>query len=670
MKNFLVNFHKGLRQHGSPRFFEDGECSIVQDAYLDEIGNVFSRKGIKVVDSYDYALKTIFPYQDDLMVAVSNGDLYKNTDLVGNVGSIRLSCVEYDNVLHLVNGVSRKRYSNQLQDIGNVAPFSAPNPVLENLTISKCKDNWTASANVATSVDEHDFKINPDLDTDITSIKSTIADTFATGLISYRNIISKDLSSYTHIGFWIKSNTNVNAGVLQLLLDNTAACVSPVSTIDIPALNINLWQWVVVQIPKPSVLTAVVSVGLNANSDPGSIIVKIDHIIAMKDGNLDGAYYYKYTYVDENGKESSASSASIVVNPKEEPVKIGVTASGVSKVSYINLYRLGGTLPDWYYITQVANTTQTITDDATDDSLVTLFDAEDQNEPDSLSFIVEHYERLIGAKPLNSIQYSKEYQPEYWSTNRQYLISNKDVCTGLLSWGRYIIFCKKDKIFVLEGSDPGSWHERKSDSTYGNIAPWALTFYKVPVFLSYFGLYLFNGNNESVLSERVKDFFNRNDLEFAISAIYDDRLYLALSDVVLVYDFILKIFYTYDLSLTEIRTVDNILYAGYNNQLVKLENTGGTVNFKIKSKAYPLNDIPNEIGQLQNVIINIDTKNEDVTLNVYLDEVLAQTKTLNTSKMTRLREGLNVPRGRYVEFEFTATSEIEIEAPLVVNPIG
>ena len=674
-KNFLVNFHKGLRQKGSPRFFDDGECSVAQDCYFDEVGNIFSRKFINTVREYDYAIKTIAPYNGDLIVALSDGSLYNGSAAIvsSGMGANKLSNVVYNDVLYL----GAKRYDGtNLHDTGNAAPATAPTPAATNADVSDCNSAWTASANVTASLDEHDYKEN------LKSVKLAIVVGFATGVIAYDDITSIDLSSYTHIGLWVKANQNVNSGVLELVLDNTAACASPLETIDLPALSINSWKWCVLELSDPSLLTAIISVGLNANSDPGIVTVRLDRIIAMTEGELDGEYYYKYTYVDSNGKESGASAVSAAVNPKEEPVGIGVTASAVSKVSYINLYRLGGTLTDWYYVTQVANTTQTIADDNADNDLSTLFDASDNDAmPAGLTYLTEHYERIIGAKTtayLNSVLYTVGYEPEYWGEdlNQQYLISNKDACTGLLSWGRYVIFCKSDKIFVLEGSEPSSWHKRKSDSSYGNLAPWALTFYKVPIFINYFGLYFFNGNNEFNFSEIIKDFFieNKSYLSAAISCIYDDKLYLTINDKVLVFDFILKIFYTYDLTLTEMRYSDGVIYAGNGTNLVKLEqNTGSdTVNMQIKSKAYPLHDVPNNIGSLKNIIVNIDTKSKDVSLKTYIDEVLFQTMTLNTSSMTRLRKSFNSnAKGKHVEFEFvySGTKQIEIQSPLVVNPI-
>lgn len=686
-KNFLVNFHKGLRKNGSPRIFEDGECSAVQDCYIDEIGNVFSRKHINTIKEFDYTIKTIFPYSNinDLVVSLWDGSFYARSSLVSSaIGSNKLSIVEYNNILYF----NTQRYDGtNLHDSGNIAPSAAPTVSVGNLEITDCSSAWTAATSVTASVDEHDYVTNPDDSADISSCKLVIADAFTTGNIGTRAVSSMDLSSYTHIGLWIKSDANINAGVLQLMLDNTAACASPLETLNIPALTINEWTWVVLDLVTPASLTAIISVGLKAASDPGEITVKLDRIIAMTEGYLDGEYYYKYTYLDSNGKESSASSASAAINAKEEQVSVVVNASSDSKVDYINLYRLGGTLTDWYYVAQVANTTQTIVDNASDDDLVTLFDADNNDAPPTgLCYLAEHYERLIGAKDTtykNSINFTREYYPEYWGNalSQQYLISNKDECTGLLSWGRYVIFCKKNRIYVCEGSDPTTWHIRRADSVYGNIAPWAFKFYKAPIILNYSGLMFFDGNDVINFSDKIKDWFTDNKLALStgIGAIFDDKYYLALQNgVVLVYDFDLKIFYTYSMTLSELcyNYIDNKLYAGdASNNLVTLEENsnpeGESISFKIKSKAYPLHDIPGYPGNLRDFIITMHSYNQTVTLNVYIDEVLKDSISLSSEKLTRVRRGFGASlKGNFAEFElvYSGTKQIEIQSPIVINP--
>ena len=61
------------------------------------------------------------------------------------------------------------------------------------------------------------------------------------------------------------------------MLDDTAGCASPVKTLSITdALTANTWKHVEVDLGDASGCTAIVSVGLNAASDPGAVTINLD----------------------------------------------------------------------------------------------------------------------------------------------------------------------------------------------------------------------------------------------------------------------------------------------------------------------------------------------------------------------------------------------------------
>lgn len=142
-------------------------------------------------------------------------------------------------------------------------------------TISSCDTAWTGSANVTATAEATDKKEGD------ASAKLAIADAFTTGLIAYKDVSSMDLSSHYSARLWIKSDTDLAAGALQLLLDDTAACASPLETIDLPAITAaNGWTRVQLKLANPSALTAVISVGLKATVDPGIATVYADLVEA------------------------------------------------------------------------------------------------------------------------------------------------------------------------------------------------------------------------------------------------------------------------------------------------------------------------------------------------------------------------------------------------------
>ena len=113
------------------------------------------------------------------------------------------------------------------------------------------------------------------------SLKMTIAVGASAGDFVTDSITSKDLSGYDTIEMWVKSTVATSSGNLKPLLDNTAACVSPLETLSIPALSADTWTFVRMSLANPETDTAIISVGLEYDSDLGACVVWIDDIVAV-----------------------------------------------------------------------------------------------------------------------------------------------------------------------------------------------------------------------------------------------------------------------------------------------------------------------------------------------------------------------------------------------------
>ena len=96
------------------------------------------------------------------------------------------------------------------------------------------------------------------------------------------SITSKNISGYDYIEMWVKSTVATSAGNLKLLLDDSASCASPLETLSIPALSADTWTFVRMQLSTPELDTAIISVGLEYDSDLGACTVWIDDITAVK----------------------------------------------------------------------------------------------------------------------------------------------------------------------------------------------------------------------------------------------------------------------------------------------------------------------------------------------------------------------------------------------------
>ena len=113
------------------------------------------------------------------------------------------------------------------------------------------------------------------------ALKMVIAVGASAGDFVTDSITSKNISGYDTIEMWVKSTVATSSGNLKLLLDDTASCVSPLETLSIPALSADTWTFVRMSLANPETDTAIISVGLEYDSDIGAATVWIDDIVAV-----------------------------------------------------------------------------------------------------------------------------------------------------------------------------------------------------------------------------------------------------------------------------------------------------------------------------------------------------------------------------------------------------
>ena len=113
------------------------------------------------------------------------------------------------------------------------------------------------------------------------SLKIVIASGASAGDFLSDSITSKNISGYDTIEMWVKSTVATSSGNLKLLLDDTAVCASPLETLSIPALAADTWTFVRMSLANPETDTAIISVGLEYDSDIGATTVWIDDIMAV-----------------------------------------------------------------------------------------------------------------------------------------------------------------------------------------------------------------------------------------------------------------------------------------------------------------------------------------------------------------------------------------------------
>jgi len=150
-------------------------------------------------------------------------------------------------------------------------------------------------------------------------------------ILATENITSLDITDCDQVEIFIRSSVALDAGDLQLLLDNTAQCASPVETINIPATTANTDTHHVLTLANPQSDSAIVSVGIKMVTDKGAFTLYVDRIKAVKS-------------TSREYRELNPQYWDIV---KDTTNYLKLTPSGMSVVGNNNNLRLSGLqLPD------------------------------------------------------------------------------------------------------------------------------------------------------------------------------------------------------------------------------------------------------------------------------------------------------------------------------------
>lgn len=108
-----------------------------------------------------------------------------------------------------------------------------------------------------------------------------IAAAFTTGVAAFFATGTLNLSTYQQLSFWINPSIAVASGVLRLDLCSDAAGATPVNQLTLPALAAGQWNLVTID-NGANFGASILSIRLFAVSDPGTLTVVLDDIIACK----------------------------------------------------------------------------------------------------------------------------------------------------------------------------------------------------------------------------------------------------------------------------------------------------------------------------------------------------------------------------------------------------
>ena len=141
------------------------------------------------------------------------------------------------------------------------------------VVLDDCETNWVSHVECISELDTGDYK------TGSKSVKISVPDDVAAGTqIATRDFGAVDMSDDDEVIIWIKSSVNTNAGDLKFLLDEDAACATPVEAIAIDALTAGVWKECTLTIAGGATEDAVISIGIEMDVDLGEFYMKIDDV--------------------------------------------------------------------------------------------------------------------------------------------------------------------------------------------------------------------------------------------------------------------------------------------------------------------------------------------------------------------------------------------------------
>jgi len=241
---------------------------------------------VRPVDDYDGGTTT-GTIRGDALTATADGDTYELWD-----GDVRPALV-HNAINQAIRSVPRKGAPSvtdeSLHTGQSIRSFAIPSTVIgirkvevlasatgEN--IEECDDAWNEQtvSGVTVVLDDEDCRHGA-----ASNRFATVSIGADTVLAS--EVVSLDLSGYTHVEFWIKSTVATSAGDLVLRLSATADGASSTDDLSVPALVANTWKRCRVALANPHLDTAIISVALVQVTDLADAYFWIDHVQAAMD---------------------------------------------------------------------------------------------------------------------------------------------------------------------------------------------------------------------------------------------------------------------------------------------------------------------------------------------------------------------------------------------------
>ena len=170
------------------------------------------------------------------------------------------------------------------------------------LLLEDCEDVWVAGT-AASVISVVTGKVGT------YCVRDTTTTLEAAALMMTEVIAPGTLIAYDGVYFWYRSSVTQAAGDTALLLDDTALCATPLEVLNLPALTAATWKQCFSRFADPTLLTAIISVGLRQVTDLADGTFDIDDVEALKE--IDGIKSWTLDYTADTLEATDFDDAGI-----------------------------------------------------------------------------------------------------------------------------------------------------------------------------------------------------------------------------------------------------------------------------------------------------------------------------------------------------------------------
>ena len=395
-------------------------------------------------------------------------------------------------------------------------------------------------------------------------------------------------------------------------------------------------------------------------------------------GSPNGAYTYKVTYLNTGGFESNPSSASAQISVTSKKILLtSIPVSTDPQVVQRRIYRIATAGSTWKLVATIDNSWETTyTDDTADASLGA--EAPSNNDvPPAFSEIHSHNSLLWGVKAStkNVIHYCNAFDEwEYWNdTGYEPFGSASDETQVLESLAEFLIPVQEIQIWNFNTRESPEEKNRSLSQRGVFDRKACVNGGELIFFAENTGIFYFDAVRDRKLSLPVDAVFdiggsysyrvNENYADNMRLAFLDDQLILSYTATgnttnsrTLLYDHDLKIFESFFDTGYQDFTVDkhnkDIYGVGSDGVIYKVNN-GTTDNGTVISWSFRTKDFCTEFGgstllkRGDHMKLDCNPNGSDLTVEVYLDGTVRQTRVLTGSARSVHRWRLPVDRDFY-----------------------